>query len=235
MRSRIKRLSLCTPDYFGYSTLPSFQPYCLACYSIVFFCRKIRQSKQGREFWVDFFPGLAYQLTGNYYTVGSLEMNFNERRNEFHCLASRKAENNSAQQMPYFHRASRHPEKTLTLTTITDCQYGIYVPETTNGVNLSGRKLDSVEDMGQWLDVDKLDGEGEASDPPDIFVVGFQEVFATHMLVCPIFQPCRSVVRRAQPSLHVCCRFEKRPVGKNERFQKAVCLYLVSDSHGSPR
>lgn len=39
---------------------------------------------------------------------------------------------------------------------------------------LSGRKLDSLDDMAEWLDVDKLDGEG--SDPPDLFVVGFQEV-----------------------------------------------------------
>ncbi|CAM9934305.1 unnamed protein product [Scytosiphon promiscuus] len=42
--------------------------------------------------------------------------------------------------------------------------------------NVAGRKLDSVEDMGSWLDVDKLDDEGDASDPPDLFVVGFQEV-----------------------------------------------------------
>lgn len=41
---------------------------------------------------------------------------------------------------------------------------------------LSGRKVDSVEDMGLWLDVDKLDDEGGASDPPDLFVIGFQEV-----------------------------------------------------------
>lgn len=39
-----------------------------------------------------------------------------------------------------------------------------------------GRKLDSAEDMGLWLDVDKLDEEGDASVPPDIFVIGFQEV-----------------------------------------------------------
>lgn len=40
----------------------------------------------------------------------------------------------------------------------------------------TGRKLDSVEEMGLWLDVDKLDDEGDASDPPDMFVIGFQEV-----------------------------------------------------------
>lgn len=39
-----------------------------------------------------------------------------------------------------------------------------------------GRKLDSAEDMGLWLDVDKLDEEGDTSVPPDIFVIGFQEV-----------------------------------------------------------
>eukprot|EP00903_Cladosiphon_okamuranus_P017359 g15992.t1 len=42
--------------------------------------------------------------------------------------------------------------------------------------NVAGRKLDGTEDIGEWLDVDKLDGEGEGSDPPDLFVVGFQEV-----------------------------------------------------------
>ncbi|CAM9274896.1 unnamed protein product [Ectocarpus sp. 12 AP-2014] len=42
--------------------------------------------------------------------------------------------------------------------------------------NVAGRKLDSAEDMGLWLDVDKLDEEGDTSVPPDIFVVGFQEV-----------------------------------------------------------
>ena len=30
--------------------------------------------------------------------------------------------------------------------------------------------------MGQWLDVDLLDAEGEKGHPPDLFVVGFQEV-----------------------------------------------------------
>lgn len=40
----------------------------------------------------------------------------------------------------------------------------------------SGRDVVSVEDVGLWLDVDKLDGEGEVSDPPDLFAVGFQEV-----------------------------------------------------------
>eukprot|EP00752_Nemacystus_decipiens_P012707 g11259.t1 len=47
--------------------------------------------------------------------------------------------------------------------------------------NVAGRKLESLDDMGEWLDVDKLDdmGEGEANeanDPPDLFAVGFQEV-----------------------------------------------------------
>ncbi|CAM9139890.1 unnamed protein product [Ectocarpus sp. 12 AP-2014] len=42
--------------------------------------------------------------------------------------------------------------------------------------NVAGRKLDSAEDMGLWLDVDKLDEEGDTSVPPDIFVIGFQEV-----------------------------------------------------------
>ncbi|CAM9474706.1 unnamed protein product [Ectocarpus fasciculatus] len=42
--------------------------------------------------------------------------------------------------------------------------------------NVAGRKLDSAEDMGLWLDVDKLDEEGDAGVPPDIFVIGFQEV-----------------------------------------------------------
>lgn len=30
--------------------------------------------------------------------------------------------------------------------------------------------------MGQWLDVDLLDAEGEEGHPPDLFAVGFQEV-----------------------------------------------------------
>lgn len=34
-----------------------------------------------------------------------------------------------------------------------------------------------MEDMGLWLNVDKLDSEGETSDPPDLFVIGFQEVW----------------------------------------------------------
>ncbi|CBN80141.1 conserved unknown protein [Ectocarpus siliculosus] len=42
--------------------------------------------------------------------------------------------------------------------------------------NVAGRKLDSAEDMGLWLDVDKLDEEGDTSVPPDVFVIGFQEV-----------------------------------------------------------
>lgn len=41
---------------------------------------------------------------------------------------------------------------------------------------IAGLKLDNVEDMGQWLDVDRLDAEGEKGHPPDLFVVGFQEV-----------------------------------------------------------
>ena len=41
---------------------------------------------------------------------------------------------------------------------------------------IAGLKLDNVDDMGQWLDVDLLDAEGEEGHPPDLFVVGFQEV-----------------------------------------------------------
>lgn len=36
--------------------------------------------------------------------------------------------------------------------------------------------LESANDMGEWLNVDLLDAEGETGTPPDIFVVGFQEV-----------------------------------------------------------
>lgn len=43
-------------------------------------------------------------------------------------------------------------------------------------IYIAGLKLDNVEDMGQWLDVDLLDAEGEKGHPPDLFVVGFQEV-----------------------------------------------------------
>lgn len=36
--------------------------------------------------------------------------------------------------------------------------------------------LDGVDDIGEWLDVDLLDAEGEDGQPPDMFVVGLQEV-----------------------------------------------------------
>ncbi|CAN0165266.1 unnamed protein product [Scytosiphon promiscuus] len=42
--------------------------------------------------------------------------------------------------------------------------------------NVAGRKLDSVEEIGLWLDVEKVDADGDTSDPPDLFVIGLQEV-----------------------------------------------------------
>lgn len=35
---------------------------------------------------------------------------------------------------------------------------------------------DDGAQLGEWLDVDKFDAEGDPASPPDIFAVGFQEV-----------------------------------------------------------
>lgn len=79
--------------------------------------------------------------------------------------------------------------------------------------------------MGQWLDVDKLDGEGEASDPPDLFVVGFQEVLIIRILFCPTLFSIALVSTMRQSSvsrsrslhlgLELAIAIRRRPGGAN--------------------
>lgn len=40
----------------------------------------------------------------------------------------------------------------------------------------AGLLLEDAESIGEWLDVDLLDQAGDRGEPPDMFVVGFQEV-----------------------------------------------------------
>lgn len=39
-----------------------------------------------------------------------------------------------------------------------------------------GRMLDDYNDIAEWLDADLGDQDGDEACPPDMFVVGFQEV-----------------------------------------------------------
>lgn len=50
------------------------------------------------------------------------------------------------------------------------------VRDSGNGLVHAARVLDSADDIGEWLDVDLLNAQGEKGEPPDMFVVGFQEV-----------------------------------------------------------
>lgn len=66
-------------------------------------------------------------------------------------------------------------------TTITSTPLAPYasLSRATRELTSAGRVLENADDIGEWLDVDLLDDEGEKRTPPDIFAVGFQEV-----LVC---------------------------------------------------
>lgn len=49
-------------------------------------------------------------------------------------------------------------------------------------VDALGRMLEDGNDIAQWLNLDQLDSEGGKGQPPDIFVIGFQEVTSSAKL-----------------------------------------------------